>query len=51
MLDGILKTLLGHKPYAVRYCERDGSFCDSKGRAEELRARIERLRSEIGSAI
>jgi hypothetical protein len=51
MLEDILKTLLGRKPSAVRYCERDGSFCDSNVRADMLRARIERRRSEIVSHI
>jgi hypothetical protein len=51
MLDDILKTLLGRKPSAVRYCERDGSFCDSQLRADLLRSRIERRRAEIVSHI
>lgn len=51
MLDDILRTLLGRKPRAVRYCERDGSFCDSQVRADMLRARIERRRGEIVSHI
>lgn len=51
MIKVLVARLLGDAPCRVRYCESDGSICTSELRAEELRARIDRMRASIGSAL
>lgn len=43
--------IFGKAPYSARYCERDGSICDSEARAEELHARIDRMRGSLISTL